>query len=378
MFFSSCKKKTVEIDGSYVLLERRIKNMMFEMTSFGINNYCSSEADFVSSFYYPDILKRFMSRKVFKEGKLLYCVELYFPEQIGVLECSGYFDGLIDSGDWIDTLILQLEEERIASEINLMLEEEADVQNIENQAEEIEKVFSDELQAKELTGKSDYLSFMEYDKEILIPQKTSDGYILIHSSGENVTRNFYDDSFRLVTKETWNIKSANNSQLLLTEEFKYPEHANNVIWKKSIALESETEVTYADDGSVLEKTTYTLYKDKRYRKSKVSYTYTKDKKIEQESSISYYYREDYSKLLESFEKKYVYQYNVDDIPPDFKYYENNVLKMQNKYSSEKGTYTSQIFFDGNMAVKTYYENDIRKKDVYTQNEKVLRVKEYEN
>ena len=79
----------------------------------------------------------------------------------------------------------------------------------------------------------------------------------------------------------------------------------------------------------------------------------------------------------SFAKKYTYSYNGDEIPPDFLYYENGVLKMQNKYSTTKGTYTSRIYFDDDFSVKTYYENELRVKDTYYSGNKILREKLYE-
>ena len=51
--------------------------------------------------------------------------------------------------------------------------------------------------------------------------------------------------------------------------------------------------------------------------------------------------------------------------------------MRNKYSLEKGTYTSQIFFDENMSVKTYYEKGVRVKETFMNGNKVMREKLYE-
>ena len=51
--------------------------------------------------------------------------------------------------------------------------------------------------------------------------------------------------------------------------------------------------------------------------------------------------------------------------------------MKNKYSIEKGNYTSQVFFDDDFNVKTYYENDIKVKEVYSLGENILRVKNYD-
>ena len=59
------------------------------------------------------------------------------------------------------------------------------------------------------------------------------------------------------------------------------------------------------------------------------------------------------------------------------YSENGILKLRNKYSDQKGTYTSQVFFDDGFSVKTYYENNARVKEVYYSGNKVMREKIYE-
>ena len=105
--------------------------------------------------------------------------------------------------------------------------------------------------------------------------------------------------------------------------------------------------------------------------------YDDDLNIIENESTEYYYIEDFLLLTDSFSKKYVYTKNPDDIPPDFEYFEDDVLKMKNKYSIEKGNYTSQVFFDDDFNVKTYYENDIKVKEVYSLGENILRVKNYD-
>ena len=51
--------------------------------------------------------------------------------------------------------------------------------------------------------------------------------------------------------------------------------------------------------------------------------------------------------------------------------------MLNKYSIEKGNYVSEVFFDDNFSVKSYYENDVRVKDLFYSDGKITREKIYE-
>ena len=50
---------------------------------------------------------------------------------------------------------------------------------------------------------------------------------------------------------------------------------------------------------------------------------------------------------------------------------------KDKYSTEKGIFTSRIFFDEGLSVKSYYENNIRVRDVYYRNNSIIREKVYE-
>ena len=52
--------------------------------------------------------------------------------------------------------------------------------------------------------------------------------------------------------------------------------------------------------------------------------------------------------------------------------------MRNKYSSKKGSYTSQIFFEDDFSVKTYYIEEKKVKEIYYLGDSVLRIKNYEN
>ena len=378
--FSGCKKDSSEIDGVLLLERTKINNLMFDATCYALTGFVSENNPIVESFYYPQNLKALFSLKRFSNSSVLYYVEDYFPNHIGMIECSGYYDGASDSGAWVDELLIKLEEERIAEELNAMDDTIDDTFYIdENQAEEIEKVFSGEIQANEITDKTEQLKFMEFENEVLIPQITSEGYIIIHSAGNQVIRNFYDKKFRLTTKETWNIASVSSAELNQSEEYFYDEDSFSVSEKKISMKDSEVNLLYTENGMIAEKSTYELVKDKPYIKSRLKYSYNNEGKVVKENSITYKYNQSYSKITESFEKEYIYEYNEnEEIPADFEYFENKVLKMKNKYSVDKGYYTSQIFFDGGLSVKTYYEDYIRVKDVYSQNDKVIRVKEYED
>ena len=58
------------------------------------------------------------------------------------------------------------------------------------------------------------------------------------------------------------------------------------------------------------------------------------------------------------------------------YFEDGILKVKTEYS-KKGWYKKNIYFDEEYLVSTYFENNIRKKDVYFYKGSVLKEKIYE-
>ena len=53
----------------------------------------------------------------------------------------------------------------------------------------------------------------------------------------------------------------------------------------------------------------------------------------------------------------------EELPADYEYFENDILKIKVVYSETKGNFTQEIFFD-NMSVKSFYEDNLLKKDIY--------------
>lgn len=313
--------------------------------------------------------------------------------------------GVVEGENSPSDLEVQTEEERIADEIATMEEEFSGDQKqgeapeeLSSDLSEIEKSLNSENLAKELTDKSENLKFMEYDKEVFIPQKTADGYIIIHSENGNVIRNFYDLLYRLTTKENWTIKTAASATLNQTDNYEYKDDTYTILKKTTASPSQEKTYIYTENGLISDVFEYIIINQaenndkKNNQKSKKSKSeeqikklitasrktsYNDENKVSEEESVDYTYDQDYEKLLYTFSKKYKYFYNQDDIPPDFEYFEDGILKMKNKYSTVKGDYTSQIYFENDFSVKTYYENNIRTKDCYYSGENLIRTKIYD-
>lgn len=356
-----------------------MKDIVYDMACYSITGFTTNNT--VADFYYPENFNKLVSRTCFENASIQYVIEKIYSHKQGTINSCGYYNPAEDTGNWVDQLLIRLEEERIAEEISQMEEdlENGDIVPEIDYAEEIEKVLSEEIPVKEITNNKEVLSFMEYSNEIFIPQKTAEGYLIIHSAGENTTRYFYDENYRVNTRESWKISGAANAELKQTETFEYNEETALISKKIITTKNTENILVYNDESLVSENYRYVIHEDKKYLISKALIKYNEDKKVIEDVTRTFTYNSDYTKRTDSFTKKYTYVYNEDEeIPPDFEYFEEGVLKMRNKYSIEKGTYTSQIFFEGGLAVKTYYEDSIRVKDVYTKNDEVIRVKEYEN
>ena len=119
-----------------------------------------------------------------------------------------------------------------------------------------------------------------------------------------------------------------------------------------------------------------------------TWKYDSENQLLEDLQKEYSYKDSNYNKPEIFTKRYEYSYPYDAaadepeannntvIPPDYKFYENDILKMQNIYSAEKGTYISWVYFDEKLSVKTYYEEDVRVRDEYYNQGRLFRTKIY--
>lgn len=392
IFCADCKRKQKNV----IIENKEITAAQKNLNGYLINNICSilnnkkikNESD---DFFY---LKKILSYKFFNKDGFFYCFEKYFPDYISIYECSEFYSESLDTGDWVDSLIIRIEEERISNEIAKMETdvlsdlENSDVSVIEEildeHSEQIENVFSDSLEQKEIVSKNGNLIFMEFEQEKLITKKTENGYEIIHSQNNSVTRNYYNQNFLLESSQKWDIepsKIQENQNPVSIENYFYDEKTSAVTKKETITYDGELQnlqiIVYNDKKQISSKEEYQIIDKKRNLIQKNDLKYDKDGNIIQNEKTEYFYNQNFSVLTEQFSRKYVYKINEDDFPPDFEYFENDVLKMRNKYSSQKGNYTSQVFFEDDFSVKTYYIDEKKVKEVYYSGESVLRVKNYD-
>ena len=339
-----------------------------------------------------------------------------------------FYNPAEDDASWVDSLLMKLEEERIAQELAKMEESRSEYQQEEaddfeglekdvnadaesgdgtesdsesesdsgtepgenSEVEEkspVELFFEEQIQGQILRGKNNQLRFYEFQNEILAPQKTDDGYVMIHSADGNVMRNFYNPEYQLVKKEEWTIKSADSAKKLKTEQYKYSEESGKINQKEIFTETSYEKVSYNAAAYPALTKKYALKDDKQYIVMERKWKYDEENRVLADEETEYFYKDsDYKNKASPFTRKYEYQYNdnwntdkkeKDKIPPDLKYYEKGLLKMQNKYTAEKGNYVSYVYFDENLSVKTYYEEELRVREEFYNKGKLIRTKLYE-
>lgn len=269
-----------------------------------------------------------------------------------------------DDFEWIE---VEETEEETTQEIDQtldFLEDEANYSSPISEDGEVEPV------EKRLTDAYNRLKIMEYGTEKFLPVKNGDSSVLVHYSNKAAIRLFYDQLFRLTKKEYWKMDSIENAKITGTELYFYQDDAKKP-YEKKIETESAVFVSkYNENGLVI-------------RTEKFS-----DNKSCSVTLISY---DDKNRIIketvteDGIEKKQLFNYTVTDqaeqngeetVPPDYKYYENDILIIQTLYV-KKGFYSTTIWFDKANSVRTDYENYIKVREVYYTDGVERRVKNYE-
>lgn len=290
-----------------------------------------------------------------------------------------------------------ISQSEIFSEIQNIESKENENENFEksDNLELEENVFTEESQKNEffLVDKDGKLSFYSIDDEIFLPQNEDNFTVLTSVNKKNITRSFYDEFGRFCKQEDW--KNSTNNDVILLKEIFYEYEKNNLSPIKKIIIEdnSKTEIEYDEKENQKEIKKFYILKNqesenenenedkvetKNILLSQTNYFYNSENKLESEITKDFSYSEDYNILKSTLEKKFLYFYkNQEEIPVDYDYFENGILRIRNLYTNIKGNYTSQVFFDENYSVKTYYENNLKTKDVYILNGLVVRENIYE-
>jgi len=363
--FSSCSKN--KITGNNQLL----KDFVFQHLLYSETGKCDLEKP-EKLYFYPNLKNFFLRSNVTSKGFLLG-IELQNPEYTGIINGSTFYCGYADDASWVDELIEKFYQENS----ELITDDSFDFgrpYSISG-SEGFEEIDTETVPSLWISSNR-RLSFMKFKDEVFVPVQKDDNYILINSSGDKTSRSFYNKDFILQKKEIWKISTPKASEILQTEIYNYDDSHNLVSTEKE-SKEAKV-ITYYTKKLPVRTDKYVITENGSYLQSRSLWRYTTDDKISIEEVTEYFYKDsDYSRFIDKFTKRQTYIYHEDEeTPPDYKYYENGKLKMKIDYQ-DKQTYVSKVLFTDDYEVTSYYEENMRKKDVYTVGGKVQRVKEYE-
>ncbi|MBO4532172.1 MAG: hypothetical protein J5726_00540 [Treponema sp.] len=362
VLFSSCSHKKTETGNlPQAYSKQHVKNLEFIV-------------DQLFAHKTPVLFDNLMYTHVYTKGFKGYLFELCNPWSRGIMDSTGFYSDALDNGEWVDEVLLALEEARMGEEIFSMLEDESliappiieeteDGPVVENAAQ-IEKVFKDS------TGQ---LKILQFGNELFIPQHKTDSSVLVHYSGKTAIRLFYDSLYRLVKKELWKMESVDNAAITGLELYEYTGDSKTAASKTVQNNDYKLVSKLNSDGLVTEALKYSV-KDKESDRllSKTTWKYDEEKRVTQEVIAEYGKDGDKAAPVNEKMQKFIYNEGADI----YEYYENGSLKIKTEYG-EKGNYATTIFFDSHSSVTTWYEDYTKVRDVYMNDGVKTREKVYE-
>lgn len=348
----------------------------------------------------PSYFEGLMKRPSLKSKTSRYLFEEAYLDCAGIYDCTGFYSPDLDDASWIDSVLIAAEEARLGEEVLSFLEDEnnfippiiedvgessteesSGTSDKESESELTDEIPVPEVEASEkrLVDAYNRLKVMEFGSELFFPMKgQNDNSILVHYSNKSAVRLFYDDLFRLIKKELWNMDSVQNARIKLVEKYEYEGNKKNPS-KKIIEADNTVYVSKLNENGLVIRTekyqTESLPVDLSGEKplSITSWTYDDKNRIKSESVSE---KGKTQRQVFIYDKIDKLADNPDNIPPDYEYYENGVLRTKTEYTT-KGTYNTTIVFDDINTVRAEYENYIKVRDVYYVNGVQKRIKSYE-
>ena len=340
----------------------------------------------------PESFKELMFRPSIKKASVRYLFEEAYPECMGIYDSTGFYSPDFDDASWVDAALIAAEESRLGEDVLSYLEDEANFQppiieeteenpvetgNTESEESgsdaEMPKVPEVESVEKRLLDSYNRLKVMEYGSELFFPmQKEGGDAVLVHYSNKSAVRLFYDDIFRLTKKELWNMESVQAAKIKLVEKYTYKDDSKKPV-EKIIESDSAVFVSKLNENGLVIRTEKYAVDSKDKPLSVTTWTYDEKDRITSESIQE---KGRVQKQVYIYTKIDKLEDNPDNLPPDYEYYENGVLRTKTEYST-KGNYSTTIVFDKINSVRTDYEDYIKVRDVYFMNGVQRRIKSYE-
>ncbi len=394
-------KTTALLCALFFVFTAQVFSYSFEFTSGPLSEFffdltCGT----ITGIYRDSSLEQF--RPLAKEGAGLLmtpfmtekgCRRLYefiYPQKLGVIE------SVCEAGDLtvneaetlspIDVILLSWNSQNqkdIAdgTDILSMLEGSSDDAGAEgNQKKEPVEVIN--------VDRDGGLRKYSFDGEQVSFQTFNQFSVFVNAADDKVTREFYDEGWKLSKKEIYNNPSK-TSQLKLKKsiEYFYDEEQN---LKSTIEENKENMTQIQTEYNSIKKPVLSnciIYKEisrtpkeiennkpVEYRKVptfKKEWVYDEQNRLIEFNSETYTFTDEKFKKKEVSYKKYEYQYDKLSENPDTYYYEENKLRVKTEYTGQT-SYNETLYFDGGFSVLTEYEDGFKTLEVIYANDVELR------
>lgn len=345
------------------------------------------------------------------------------------IKYENYYDF---AGDWIDQAILLSSmsgaDEKNESQENVQNEDdEHDGQEIldlleqgDNRGilEQDEK--NEEKEKKEFSyaDKNGVLRRFYYDGEGMSVDSYDENIYITRTYGKEIVRKRFDKNYRLASEEklsfdenpkkitlkdlkTYNYNSdstvpssmkeerfsdkGKNDDILIETKFNEKGLAAEIKTGHWENLDDETEKgkksKKSDDKN--DKNDKNTTRKKFFDDRLESYLYDSQNRITEYELTTWSYKKNLLGRIvtESVKTKYEYSYHDEksdeeaNIPPDYKFYEDGVLRMERKYSAQDD-FTEKLFFTDEIYVETVYQNGVKKLEIIYTNGKESRRREF--
>lgn len=194
-------------------------------------------------------------------------------------------------------------------------------------------------------------------------------------------KRIFDEKSRLISTEIFTLgEKARDMKLISSRKYLYkaeetiPYQSSELISDKDGKNKKSVDITFNSKGFVIlsdEKIIEDNGKTEKKLPCKLKETsYDEENRVVSETNTTWFYTDEEieigknkekqisKKFNEKVVKKYVYKYTDLSEKPDYSYYENDELRLERKYESEK-VYIEKTFMDDGFSILAYFEDGIK-------------------
>lgn len=239
-------------------------------------------------------------------------------------------------------------------------------------------LYADETtQEKTFRDSANEMRFFSYGDEIFLASNYVDGSgVYVSADKKNAVRRFYDEMHRLQKSEKWKIADG-SFDAVIAETVEYVYDGDSLLPSASLTVAGDifTEAVFDKFGNTSVMRVSKKTEDGKKKLQRVStWTYSDDEKLVETT---------YKKMTDdgvsvSYETKETYKYHVksdEDVPPDYDFYENGILRTSTVYKSHD-TYITVHYFDDGFEVSEAFKNGKKISEVFAKSGKILREQKY--